>query len=512
MQRSLINLAAAVFAMAVGSAAASSSSSSIEERQALRARGGVVEQQQHDNRDLLVCSDPSKVFRLDLTTNNSGRSTSYKIDHYERGSWETHTVEDNHGKNSRYNRRICVAPGDYRLTISNSGGACYTAYLRGRVLNDNSGCGDTTSYFALGESQFNGTPPQDTDTPNPTRRPTPLPTPKPTPRPTPRPTPQPVNPVDPDIFSGRIANCPSGEHLVSIEFQLDAFGEETTWTLKNQQGNVLLRNSRTYAPFDFEVRDICLSPASNYVLTVKDPYDGICCEERNSECPNWRVGKNCVGYYKMTVDGKEAVLGGKYIPEKKEHVINLQPHTMTDRDMEWLEAHNTRRQEWHEDYRKDYVPLKWSNNLKASSQIWAKELLKTCSYRLYHDPNNRKFGENLASNYGTGSWAAMQSTDEILGRFVENEADWDWPRNAHLTQVLWRGTDHVGCTEASTIVDSGDHRGMTCHVQVCRYAKAGNCDMSLFNDGSNEWWMDAVMNDTPSRCGDECPPEGCHYY
>ncbi|KAK1744463.1 hypothetical protein QTG54_004996 [Skeletonema marinoi] len=213
----------------------------------------------------------------------------------------------------------------------------------------------------------------------------------------------------------------------------------------------------------------------------------------------------------MTVDGKEAVLGGKYIPEKKEHVINLQPHTMTDRDMEWLEAHNTRRQEWHEDYRKDYVPLKWSNNLKASSQIWALELLKTCSYRLYHDPNNRKFGENWHPTMVLVVGQLCKVPTKSLAALSKMRRIGIGPEMPFDASAL-EGYRPCGCTEASTIVDSGDHRGMTCHVQVCRYAKAGNCDMSLFNDGSNEWWMDAVMNDTPSRCGDECPPEGCHYY
>jgi len=487
--------------MATGSAA-DSSSSSIEERQAtLRGRGGFVEQQDH--RELLTCLHPEKVFRLDLTTNDSGSSTSYEIERYNNGKWKSYHEEKNHDDNMRYNHRICVAPGDYRLTISGTGNACYTAYLRGKKLNDNSGCGDTTSYFALGPSQFD-VPPPPPPTPNPTRWPTPLPT--------PLPTPKPDDTADPDVFSGRIGNCGSDELLVSVEFKLDAFGEETSWTLKNSQGNVLLKNSRTYTPFDHEVREICLPRASNYVLIVKDQYDGICCDTRDTNCPNWRQEKNCVGYYSMTVDGNEVVRGGKYIPQVKKHVFNLQPHTTTDRDNEWLEAHNTRREKWHKKYGKDYVPLKWSNNLKASSQIWAKQLLKTCSYNLYHDPSNKRWGENLASNFGFGSWAAMQDVDDIVSRFVEREAGWEWPRNAHLTQVLWRGSDHVGCTEATTTISNGANKGMTCHVQVCRYARAGNCDMRSYNDGSKEWWMDAVMKDEPSRCGDECPPEGCHYY
>ena len=116
--------------------------------------------------------------------------------------------------------------------------------------------------------------------------------------------------------------------------------------MRNSQGNVLLKNGRTYEPFDHEVREICLPRASNYALIVKDQYDGICCDTRDYSCPNWRQDKNCVGYYRMTVDGNEVVRGGEYIPREKRHVFNLQPHITTERDNEWLEAHNTRREKW----------------------------------------------------------------------------------------------------------------------------------------------------------------------
>lgn len=158
----------------------------------------------------------------------------------------------------------------------------------------------------------------------------------------------------------------------------------------------------------------------------------------------------------------------------------------------------------HERYGKSYVPLKWSNGLKQSSQEWAQELLKTCETKLYHDPNNKIYGENLASNSGSGSYAKVFSTEQIVGRFVEWEENWEWPRNAHLTQALWRGSDHVGCAEMAK--DLGNDK--KCHVQVCRYSRAGNCDMKSYNDGSPKWWMNAVMADE-SKCGLECPPGGC---
>ena len=54
-----------------------------------------------------------------------------------------------------------------------------------------------------------------------------------------------------------------------------------------------------------------------------------------------------------------------------------------------------------------------------------------------HDPN-RIYGENAAGNTGRGSWGTKREPEQILTRFVEYELDWPWPRNGHLTQVLWR--------------------------------------------------------------------------
>jgi hypothetical protein len=39
---------------------------------------------------------------------------------------------------------------------------------------------------------------------------------------------------------------------------------------------------------------------------------------------------------------------------------------------------------------------------------------------IYHDPGNA-YGENLASNWGTGTWAMQPSPDSVLHRFVEGE-------------------------------------------------------------------------------------------
>lgn len=48
----------------------------------------------------------------------------------------------------------------------------------------------------------------------------------------------------------------------------------------------------------------------------------------------------------------------------------------SERDTQWLIAHNVRRQEWHTNCGKSYVPLQWSNNALADeSKVFAVKLL-----------------------------------------------------------------------------------------------------------------------------------------
>ena len=325
----IINLAAAIV-LAVGSATGAT-----EERQTtLRGGQGVVVVEQQNDRNLQFCpTGDQKIFKLDIT---SGVVGEYKIEQYDNGSWNMYP--DASGAtfaNQSGTRRICVAPGNYRLTISGAENASYTAYLKGKQLKNVSGRGDKTVLFDLDGIQLTSPP-----------TPPPPATPMPTPQPTPNPTPQVVAPY---FISGRIADCESNEHHFKFEIQVDAYGEETTWDLKNKQGTILLSNGRSYGAKELDSREICLPPTSGYILTVRDPYDGLCCDERNSACPNWNgnsSNKYCFGYYKIEIDGKEVLRGGEYIPGFKKHTFNLEPHAMTERDQQWLTSHNDKRQKW----------------------------------------------------------------------------------------------------------------------------------------------------------------------
>lgn len=129
----------------------------------------------------------------------------------------------------------------------------------------------------------------------------------------------------------------------------------------------------------------------------------------------------------------------------------------------WLDAHNERRQTYHTSYGTDYVPLKWSHGLAASAQAYAGKLRDGFSgCGIAHGVGGDDYaGENLADNTGSGPPA---SPSNVLSRWVEGELDDPWPENGHLTQVLWRASQYVGCGQVSKTLDSG----LQCHIQVCR--------------------------------------------
>ena len=82
-------------------------------------------------------------------------------------------------------------------------------------------------------------------------------------------------------------------------------------------------------------------------------------------------------------------------------VVGFDPHgLMTERDRQYLEAHNIRRKEWHEQYNKTFVPLVYSPMLAADAKAWAEELLWSCGVVGIEHEGTNNFGEHLAKNTG----------------------------------------------------------------------------------------------------------------
>ena len=118
-------------------------------------------------------------------------------------------------------------------------------------------------------------------------------------------------------------------------------------------------------------------------------------------------------------------------------------------------------------------PLRWADNLEAEARVWARELIG--SNRFAHDPARHGHGENLWTGWGGRVW----TPEEMVGEWIAEKADYrhaafpnvsrtgDWSDVGHYTQLIWRGTTHVGCA----VETRGDRS-----VLACRYAPPGNID------------------------------------
>jgi len=306
-------------------------------------------------------------------------------------------------------------------------------------------------------------------------------------------------------------DCNSNQQYFKIDIQTDG-RSENSWKLKKRQGDSNKwaqiqsgpPNGKRYNANNRFVGGFCLSTGDYRFVILDSGEDGMCCSFGHK-------GKY-TGYVKgskiFSSPSNEKDWGQRAhkfsIPNRS--ALPLTPKIgMTTRDTEWLESHNSRRKSWHRINGKSYVPLKWSIALKDESMKFAKKLLQASCGGLYHDEDN-KHGENLASNSGSGDWAQIRSADSIVARWVEDEVDYGYPGNGHLTQVLWRASKYVGCADASKAKTNGGR----CRVQVCRYARPGNCNMdkSNYDTNRNDWWqIPMLMADSP--CGPACPPDGC---
>lgn len=118
-------------------------------------------------------------------------------------------------------------------------------------------------------------------------------------------------------------------------------------------------------------------------------------------------------------------------------------------------------------------PLIWSDILEAEARDWAVELID--SGRFAHDPRPHGHGENLWMGWGgrvftpeamVGDWIA-ERRDYRPGVFPDVSRTGDWVAVGHYTQLIWRGTTHVGCA----VEQRGDRS-----LLACRYSPPGNID------------------------------------
>ena len=137
-------------------------------------------------------------------------------------------------------------------------------------------------------------------------------------------------------------------------------------------------------------------------------------------------------------------------------------------DFAWrlLARHNLERD------RKGTERLRWSQKLAQQAQAWADRLARTNRFEHADYRSRAGAGENLWMGRA-GYYDADQMIDTFLGErrhytpgtFPQNSRTGRWEDVAHYTQIIWPGTQEVGCAVA---------KGRVNDVLVCRYWPAGN--------------------------------------
>lgn len=310
------------------------------------------------------------------------------------------------------------------------------------------------------------------------------------------------------------AECGPDETYFKLVLNTDNYGFEESWTLTMKQNGTWVwfaagpTSDTIYRDNISYTEGYCLLNGT-YKFTIKDKFeDGMCCEQGNGGYNGYVAGIKRFGSssgdsnwaqrvheFSITTSTTSISATSALQPE----IAERSDRRMTTRDQLWLSGHNKRRKVWHKRHGKSYVPLQWSNSLKTQAGVYAKKLVYLCGGDLVHDKT--EYGENLASNAGNGKWADLRHPEKIMIRWVEKEANVGWPANSHLTQALWRATKYVGCYEHATKWRTG-----MCHIQVCRYAKPGNCNMGAYaNLSGDKRWLTPMLKDD-SKCGPSKPP------
>ena len=119
-------------------------------------------------------------------------------------------------------------------------------------------------------------------------------------------------------------------------------------------------------------------------------------------------------------------------------------------------------------------PLQWDPALAASAASYGPALERLG--RLAHSPRESRPGQRENLWRGTrgafspeqmvGSWTA-EKRDFRPGIFPDVSSTGNWHDVSHYTQMIWRGTTHVGCAI---------HSGAQWDFLICRYSPPGNKD------------------------------------
>jgi len=176
-------------------------------------------------------------------------------------------------------------------------------------------------------------------------------------------------------------------------------------------------------------------------------------------CPGWAAKGYCsVTYVKFMQTNCYASCGNCEVPTT--------PVPKVDEDA-CLAAHNAKRA-----LHQDTNPLTWSDTLAKNAKRWADELARDNKFE--HDPNLKGEGENLS--WYSSSGGTVMSCAKAVDSWYSEIKDYDYndpkfgSKTGHFTQVVWKGTTHVG----AALVKKVNSKGYTETYIVARYSPPGN--------------------------------------
>mmetsp|Transcript_29630 Transcript_29630/g.56099 ORF Transcript_29630/g.56099 Transcript_29630/m.56099 type:complete len:642 (-) Transcript_29630:231-2156(-) len=418
------------------------------------------------------------LWKMTLETDNYPWETSWELLDRENNILASGPpAKRNYARSTRYIGQMCFPAGSYRLKLAdrNSDGFC-CKYGKGNMAVKVNG--NTVAQQAGSESfnekvfSFQIRPASSNSDDIGKINDSKAPTLRPTERPTRRPTSEPTKPLNNSI------KCKN----VSVKIVTDRWPEDTSYKLTpvDAPNQILLEKKNDEMKKLTTYKDTKCVQDGQYRLTFYDTFQGI------------QEG----GYYSVEVDGEEVMYGTTFQGGSEIHIIHVgNEPPMTDRERQWLDAHNTRRVKYHEDEGKVPRKLVWSTRLAEEASNWVDEILSNCKISR---EANLAAGENMSARSSGGE--RDEGPIPILERWSDNKASKD-PSNSSRTQVLWRASRFVGCSEKSLQRQNGTY----CYVSICRYLRPGNCAMGDGKAG----WKEKTLADR-SGCGPVCPGNVCY--
>lgn len=311
----------------------------------------------------------------------------------------------------------------------------------------------------------------------------------------------------------RLQACsPGNESCVAIVIQTDDYGMDNSWTLDQISTGETIANGGDYESNQEYTVDVPLHENDDYLFTMRDKNgNGMCCQEGEGS------------YLILSSDGQEIVRGDRFRDKVKvlycvlllPHFLDHLPHTriftyqvfhiirigydpeleMDAVDVEWLDAHNTRRNSFHTiENDETFVPLKWSQSLKNDAADYIDHLLGDCNVDEIHPESGVEEGANLFGESGFSRKNALDDPEEVLRHWFDQKEGKGF--HPSFSQIAWRGTQYVGCASGRT-ADG-------CERHVCRYVPPGNCRVDAYDD-----WLTSTLLDS-TICGARCPDDGCY--